>query len=120
MDRSLLIHISIAAALHAGVLFGFRRGAVPHAIDITHRVLLRDFTLRPDEPEPEEKMPSEEKSAEPTKDLVPRSPEPPVAPLPTDFEMKAVPAVDVDAHVGDLKNVDFEATTKVANLARGL
>jgi len=54
MDRSLLIPISIAAALHAGVLFGFHRGAVPKAAKVVSTVLLKDFNIRPDEPEPEE------------------------------------------------------------------
>ncbi len=106
MDRSLIIPLSIAAALHAGVLFGFKRGVVP-AVAHVKSTWIEIHAPPPVEDPPEEEKTSEQKDPTLSAALVPRSVEPVTPPDPTRMEIPPVPAVDADPRLKDLKNVDF-------------
>jgi protein TonB len=114
MERSLILPLSIAAALHAGVLFGFHRGPVPVVAKAVPSVLLKPIEMPPPDKDVDEVLPpSEEKATKSTAELVPRSPEPPTAPDPTRIEMKPVPPVINDGPIKDLKNVTFDPTAAI-------
>jgi protein TonB len=113
MDRSLILPLSIAAALHAGVLFGFNRGKPPVVKPaIVPVVEIVAPTLKDDEPPPEDPIP-QDKSAPPDAPQVQRSPEPPATPNPADFVMKPVPAVDSKEQIASLSHVDFTAGQRI-------
>jgi protein TonB len=117
MDRSMIVSLSIAAALHAGVLFGFGRGPAPKigkAEPPSPRILL---TMQPDEPEPEDTTPKEEKTTASMAALV-RSPEPPPRPEPTLFQQKFVPEVESNIPVQSLRDVNLDPTARIGDAAR--
>jgi protein TonB len=117
MDRTLIIPIAIATAVHVGVLFGFHRGAPPKPNTFTG-ILLKSFVLPQEEPpKPDDVETLADETPLSREPPAPRSAEPFVQANIEAFEMPPVPAVDSHSAVASLRDVNLIAG-EVGNIAR--
>lgn len=87
MDRHFILPVSVALALHAGVLFGFRKGERPHLPVTRDKPPIPSIALRPVE-EPVPPLPSDD--AQPTESSAPSSSAPvPELPEPVPFSTQS-------------------------------
>lgn len=88
MDRNFVISASVAAAFHAGLLFGIPGSPAKPAAEKVTTKLIDAFKIFEEPPPPPEDL-AEKSAALGSSDLAPRAPEPPINPTMTDFVVTA-------------------------------